>query len=113
MLFASLSLNILVLAPVLGVLAVNGRAAEHGWGADTSARRILAAIYATILLASVLLLALDLLNHEVLAWAQALLGLQVVYKMLTAFFVGPRSAVVLSNLGIASFHAVTLVVTAG
>ncbi len=44
MLVVSLSLNILVLIPVLAVLFANGRAAEHGWGSDTAARRILAAI---------------------------------------------------------------------
>ena len=113
MLLVSLALNIMVLVPVLGVLAANGRAAEYAWGSDTAARRILAAIYAAILFASVILLAGHLLEYDVMAWAQALLGIQVVYKVLTAPFVGLRNPVVLSNLGIAIVHAITLVVTEG
>ncbi len=112
MLLVSLTLNILVLVPVLAVLYRNGRAAEHAWGIDTPARRILAAIYAAILLASVLLLAAHILDRNVLAWAQALLGIQVVYKLLTAPLAGLRNPVVLSNLGIAAVHLVTLAVTA-
>jgi hypothetical protein len=112
-LLVSLALNIMVLVPVLGVLAANGRAAEYAWGSDTAARRILAAIYAAILFASVILLAGHLLEYDVMAWAQALLGIQVVYKVLTAPFVGLRNPVVLSNLGIAIVHAITLVVTEG
>jgi hypothetical protein len=112
-LLVSRALNIMVLVPVLGVLAANGRAAEYAWGSDTAARRILAAIYAAILFASVILLAGHLLEYDVMAWAQALLSIQVVYKVLTAPFVGLRNPVVLSNLGIAIVHAITLVVTAG
>lgn len=112
MLAVSLSLNIVVLVPVLAVLVANGRAAQNAWGDDTAARRILAAIYAAILLASVFLLGAHLLDHKVLAWAQALLGVQVVYKLLTAPFVGLRNPVVISNLGIAAVHMVTLATTA-
>lgn len=113
MLLVSLFLNVLVLVPVLGVLAANGRAAEYAWGSDTASRRILIAIYSAILAASLLLIAGDFLNHEVLAWTQALLGVQIVYKLLTALLVGLHNPVVLSNLGIAIVHAATLVVTAG
>jgi hypothetical protein len=113
MLLVSLSLNILVLVPVLFALAANGAAANGAWGVDTPARRILAAIYAAILSASALLLVLLLLGHEVLAWTQALLGVQVIYKLLTAPLAGLRNPVVLSNLAIAAVHIVTLVVTAG
>jgi hypothetical protein len=112
-LLVSLALNIMVLVPVLGVLAADGRAAEYAWGSDTASRRILAAIYAAILFASVILLAGYLLKYDVVAWAQALLGIQVFYKVLTAPFVGLRNPVVLSNLGIAIVHAITLVITAG
>ncbi len=108
MLLISLSLNILVLVPVLFALAANGRAAESAWGADTPARRILAAVYAAILVASVILLVAHLLNRDVAGQAQALLGLQVVYKLLTAPLVGLRNPVVLSNLFIAAIHAITL-----
>jgi hypothetical protein len=78
-----------------------------------AARRILAAIYAAIALASAALLVLDLLDHNVAAWTQALLGVQVVYKLLTVPLVGLRNPVVVSNLGIAAVHLITLVVTAG
>ncbi len=111
MLLISLSLNILVLVPVLGALFANGRAADYAWGADTAARRILAAIYATILSMSVILIGLHLLNHDILAWTQMLLGAQVIYKILTAPLVGLRNPVVISNLGIAAVHAITLFVT--
>ncbi|MDX2276984.1 MAG: hypothetical protein NW206_16155 [Hyphomonadaceae bacterium] len=112
MLTASLLINIIVLVPVLLVIAANGQAAERAWGQDTAARRILSAIYAAILVASVLLLAAIISGREVLAWAQALLGLQIVYKVLTVPLVGLRNPVILSNLAIAAVHAATLAVTA-
>jgi hypothetical protein len=112
-LLVSLALNIMVLVPVLGVLAANGRAAEYAWGSDTASRRILAAIYAAILFASVFLLVGHLLKYDVIAWAQALLCIQIVYKILTAPFVGLRNPVVVSNLGIAIVHAITLALPAG
>jgi hypothetical protein len=113
MFLISLSLNILVLVPVLIALGANGSAAEHAWGADTAARRILAAVYAAILLASVALLALQVLGRDIAAWTQALLGIQVVYKLLTVPLAGLRNPVVISNVGIAVVHVITLVVTAG
>lgn len=109
MIVVSLSLNILVLAPVLFVLGANGRAAASAWGADTPARRILAAIYAAILIASVGLLALHVVNLDITAWAQALLGLQIVYKLLSAPLAGLRNPVVISNIGIAAVHLITLI----
>ncbi|HVU13861.1 MAG TPA: hypothetical protein VHD90_21435 [Phototrophicaceae bacterium] len=113
MLLISLSLNVLVLIPVLATLALNGAAASDAWGVDTAARRILSAIYAAILAMSVALLALQLLGRNPLAWAQALLAVQVVYKVLSAPFVGFRNPVVISNLLIATVHATTLALTAG
>ena len=113
MLLVSLFLNVLVLVPVLVVLAANGKAADYAWGPDTSARRILAAIYAAILLTSLFLIAGQFLGHNILAWSQALLAVQVIYKVLTVPFVGLRNPVVLSNLGIAIVHSATLVITAG
>jgi hypothetical protein len=56
-------------------------------------------------------MALSLLQRDVIAWAQALLALQVVYKLLTAPVVGLANPVVRFNLGIAAVHAVTLFVT--
>lgn len=112
MLIISLGLNILVLVPVLAALAANGGAAAHAWGADTPARRILSAVYAAILIASAGLLALHLLAHDILPWAQALFAIQIVYKLLSAPLAGLRNPVVLSNLAIAAVHAATLFLTA-
>lgn len=109
----SLLLNVLVLVPVLIAIGANGRAADFAWGSDTAARRILAAIYAAILLASAGLIALHLLDRDITAWAQALLGVQVVYKLLTVPLVGLRNPVVISNVGISAVHIATLIVTAG
>lgn len=111
MLLLSLFLNVLVLIPVLVVLATNGQAAEYAWGPDTPARRILAAIYTAILLASVFLIAGQFLDYDILAWSQALLAVQIIYKLLTVPFIGLRNPVVLSNTGIAIVHAATLVMT--
>ncbi len=57
------------------------------------------------------MLAAHLLGHDVKAWAQALLAVQVVYKLLTAPLVGWRNPVVISNLCIAAVHMVTLAVS--
>jgi hypothetical protein len=108
----SLLLNIFVLVPVLVALGANGKAAEHAWGADTAARRILAAIYAAILIASVTLLALHLFHRDIAPWAQALLGIQVAYKLLTVPLVGLRNPVVVSNVAIAAVHTFTLIISA-
>lgn len=110
MLLVSLTLNALVLAPVLYVLAANGEAAALVWGSDGPARRILAAIYCAILAVSVVLLVLLALGRDVVAWSQALLAVQVIYKFLTVAFVGLRNPVVVANLAIAVVHSATLVV---
>lgn len=111
MLVVSLLLNVVVLVPVLVVLSRSGPVAKQAWGEDTAARRILHAIYSTILLSSAGLLALMALDVETLAWAQALLAVQVVYKFLTVPLVGLRNPVVLSNVAIALVHAFTLALT--
>lgn len=113
MLVISLLLNIVVLVPVLVVLSRNGPAATRAWGVDTPARRILAAIYAAILLGSIGLLALMAFGTGILAWAQALLAIQITYKILTVPFAGLRNPVVLSNIAIAIVHSVTLALTYG
>lgn len=113
MLVLSLFLNLFVLAPVLIVLARDGPAARHAWGADTAARRILGAIYAAILLASAALLVLIAFAVDVLPWAQALLAVQITYKFLTGPLVGFRNPVVVSNHVIALVHVATLFATYG
>lgn len=81
-------------------------------GPDTAARRILAAIYAAILIASVALLALHLFHRDITPWIQALLSIQVAYKLLTVPLVGLRNPVVVSNLAIAVVHSFTLIINA-
>jgi hypothetical protein len=101
---ASLLLNIVVLIPVsLGLIRSAGwtRAA---FGEFTPARGILLSIYLAILMASLLLL----VRPEPQRVA-TLLALQIAYKLTTPLTVGTlRNPVVLSNLGIAAFHLVTL-----
>jgi hypothetical protein len=109
MLAVSLWLNIVVLVPVLLVLARNRAAAANAWGQDTPARRILASIYAAILVASIVLVLLSsATTTDIIPWTQTLLAVQVIYKALSAFAVGLRNPVVLSNIGIALIHSATL-----
>jgi hypothetical protein len=116
LLLFALLLNIAVLIPVCGGMMVDtfGSAGnEHGvawvrecYGIDTPARRILLSVYLSIGVISAALL--------VGRWPTAiaaLLAVQIVYKLLTLLTVGTlTNPVVLSNLLIAAFHAVTLVV---
>lgn len=100
----SLALNILVLVPVCGSLL-----SEAGWilaayGPASPARGILLSIYLAILIVS-----LGLLVRPVPAMVAALLIVQIIYKVTTPFTVGTlNNPVVLSNLAIAAFHAVTV-----
>jgi hypothetical protein len=72
----------------------------------TAARGILLSIYLSILIASGVLLVFR--NPGSVA---ALLAVQVIYKLTTPFTVGTlQNPVVISNLGIALFHSLTLVV---
>ncbi len=118
MLVISLLLNIAVLVPVVSVLAVGSRRGidtrgSLPWGARTSARDILVAIYIAILIASIALLAAAATTGPsvaVEAASASLFAVQIVYKVLTAVTVRDalRNPVVLSNLGIAAVHGVTV-----
>ncbi len=102
----SLVLNILVLVPVCAGLLTDADWATASYGESTPARSILLSVYLSIGLASALLL----FRPEPLAVA-TLLALQVVYKLSTPLTVGSlANPVVVSNIGIAAFHLVTLVV---
>lgn len=111
MLLLSLLLNLAVLIPVCGGLLVDtfGSGAEwvrESYGPDSPGRRILLAVY----------LSIGLVSAGLIVWRQpvaiaALLAVQIVYKVLTPLTVGTlENPVVISNLAIAAFHAVTLVV---
>ena len=104
MIILSLVLNIVVLVPVTYGVATNAAWADQAYGPASPARGILLAMYLAILAASFVLL-----FKPAVAAVAALLGIQVVYKLMTPFTVGTlENPVVLSNLGIASFHVVTL-----
>ncbi|UTT63604.1 hypothetical protein [Microcella humidisoli] len=113
MLLVSLLLNIVVLVPVVGSLAARAPWIVRAWGERAPARDILLAIYIAILTASTALLAVVAMmgpSTALEAAAVSLLAVQIVYKVLTAVTVQDalRNPVVLSNLGIAVVHAVTV-----
>ncbi len=118
MLVISLLLNIAVLIPVVTVLLLSTRRGidtreRFPWGARTPARDILLAIYIAILTASIALLAVVAAAGPAVAVdaaAVSLFAVQIVYKVLTAMTVRDalRNPVVLSNLGIAAVHGVTV-----
>jgi hypothetical protein len=101
---ASLGLNILVLVPVCFGLLTKADWTLSAYGPDSAARSILLSVYMAILLCSV-----GLLIKPAPAMVAALLLVQIVYKVTTPFTVGSFSnPVVMSNLGIAAFHCITL-----
>ncbi|MFC5380467.1 hypothetical protein [Aquipuribacter nitratireducens] len=109
----SLVLNVLVLVPVTGSLLLGARWPAGAYGERTPARDILLAIYLAILAGSAALLVTVLVASRRLPDLEpavlALLGLQVVYKVLSGVTVRDlRNPVVLSNLGIAVVHSVTI-----
>ncbi|MEY3045713.1 MAG: hypothetical protein ACO211_03520 [bacterium] len=102
--FVSLLVNIAVLIPVCLGLITEAVWAEEGYGPITPARGILLSIYIAILLISLLLLR----NPDPKLVAPLLL-VQVIYKFSTPLTVGTlQNPVVLSNLGIAVLHTITL-----
>lgn len=102
----SLLLNIVVLAPICAGLVTDATWIGEAYGPLTAARGILLSVYLSIGIVSVLLL----LAPEPRAVA-ALLLVQIVYKLTTPVTVGTLfNPVVISNLGIAAFHTVTMVI---
>ena len=100
----SLLLNIAVLAPVCAGLIADASWARASYGEASAARGILLSVYLAIGLVSALLFFVR--EPKLVA---ALLLVQVVYKVTTPLTVGTlANPVVVSNLGIAAFHAVTL-----
>jgi hypothetical protein len=100
----SLALNVVVLVPVCIGLMLNTTWVDHAFGPRQPARQILLAVYLSILLLSLLLLL-----HPRPDAALGLLAAQVIYKVISPWSVGTwRNPVVLSNLGIAAVHAVTI-----
>jgi uncharacterized membrane protein (DUF441 family) len=107
MLTLSLLLNIVVLIPVCVGLATHVDGIQVSFGEATPARGILLAVYLSILAVSALLLVFR--DPKLTA---ALLLMQITYKLTTPITVGTfHNPVVISNLGIAAFHSVTLFIT--
>ena len=100
----SLMLNLVVLVPVCFGLITHAHWAEESYGNASDARSILLAIYLAIGLASCILLIFPKPQ-----WIAALLAIQILYKLMTPLTVGALlHPVVLSNIGIAIFHSLTL-----
>jgi hypothetical protein len=100
----SLALNIFVLVPVCTGLLRGSDWTLAAYGPPSPARGIVLSVYLAILIVSICLL-----FRPVPAMVAALLIVQIVYKVTTPFTVGALdNPVVLSNLGIAAFHAVTV-----
>lgn len=109
MILVSLLANVLGLIPVLLLLARDAPLAGRVLGPDGPARRVLAAIYATVLMASLFLLWRYLAaDPRAPGWIEALLAGQVAYKLGTLVLIGPRSLLVQGNLALAALHLVTL-----
>lgn len=101
----ALLINIAVLIPVCSGLITNAAWATDAYGGSTAARNILLAVYMSIAVTSAVLLFTGDLRM-----IAALLLVQVMYKVMTPFTVGTIGhPVVVSNLSIAAFHSVTLV----
>ncbi|MEY4451952.1 MAG: hypothetical protein RLZZ380_1073 [Actinomycetota bacterium] len=104
LIYISLAVNILVLAPILVLMAIKSPVVDHAWGGFTEARGILMSIYFAILAVS-----LFLVFKPVPSFVFALLLVQVIYKITTPFTVRSFSnPVVISNLFIAALHIFTL-----
>lgn len=104
MITLSLLLNIAVLIPVTYSLLTGAGWVEDAYGPPSPARGIVLAFYAAILIGSA-----GLLWRPVPDMVAALLLVQIAYKLVSPFAVGTlANPVVVSNLAIAAFHAVTL-----
>ncbi len=107
MILASLILNILVLIPVTGGIIRNTEWVKQAYGEDSPGRRILLAVYMVILIASVGFLFFQDEQYE--QYILALFVFQIFYKLITPITTRTlRNPVVVSNLGIALFHSVTV-----
>jgi hypothetical protein len=104
LIYASLGLNIFVLVPVCLGLLTKADWTLAAYGPESAARGILLSVYLAILVTSA-----GLLFKPLPAMVAALLLVQILYKVTTPFTVGSfENPVVMSNLGIAAFHSLTL-----
>jgi hypothetical protein len=104
LIYISLAINIAVLVPVCLGLLNKADWTLAAYGPDAPARNILLSVYLAILICSV-----GLLFKPIPFMVAALLLVQIIYKFTTPFTVGSFAhPVVISNLGIAAFHSLTL-----
>ena len=104
MMLLSLMINLAVLVPVCAGLITDATWARASYGEASHARSILLSVYLAIGIVSVVLLFWR--DPKLVA---ALLLVQVIYKLTTPLTVGTFAhPVVVSNVVIAAFHAVTL-----
>jgi hypothetical protein len=100
----SLAVNILVLIPIVFGMAIGSPIIDRAWGEFSESRGILASIYFALLVLSSILIV-----KTIPVFVVPLLATQVIYKITTPFTVGTMlNPVVISNLGIAALHLVTL-----
>lgn len=104
MMCASLILNIAVLCAICPGIMAGEDWAEFAYGARTVARDILLSMYFSILVSSFVLLVVR--DERMVA---ALLIVQIIYKLAAPFAAWTVSnPVIISNIGIAIFHCVTV-----
>lgn len=104
MIRVSLGVNILVLTPIVLGMAIGSPIIDRAWDGFTASRGILASIYFALLVLSTFLII-----KTIPVFVVPLLATQVIYKITTPFTVGTLlNPVVISNLGIAVLHLVTL-----
>lgn len=112
MIVVSAALNVAVLAAVTVSFAADAEWIRSAYGDRTPARDILLSIYIAVLIASIaLVIGLASGTWWTRGAAVGLLTAQILYKLLTAILVrrALRNPVVLSNLGIAFVHTVTVI----
>lgn len=106
----ALCFNIVILVPVVTGLLKKGKGMDETFGPDSTARRILTCIYATIAAASVLLIVLHVRpSHHAEAMTLVLFFLQTGYKLGTVALVGVGNPVVITNLVVVTVQVVAVV----
>lgn len=110
MLYLSLGTNVAITVPLAWMMLRDARAVGTVYGPDSPSRRILACVYASIGLLSLLGLYAWPTGHDETAMAVILgvLPLQIVYTLMSAFALPWRNPVVRINLAVCALHAVTL-----
>jgi hypothetical protein len=103
----SLLINVLVAGACSILLFIDVTPFTKSFGADDTSRQILSCIYLSIAVTSLFALAVKDMEQMVV-WG--LLLIQIIYKLLTVAVVKDKSSpIIWTNLGIAMFHTITLI----